>query len=80
MVCGSRKFQVDALGDHLCTCTDRSGVKKAHDWVVDQLPDLFHTTHKVKTQQVVIYDCRCDERLKPKHNRWLYMIVGVMKD
>ena len=30
-----------------------SGTKKAHDWVVDQLPDLFRTTHKVKTQQVV---------------------------
>ncbi len=26
---------------------------KAQDWVVDQLPDLFHTTHKVKTHQVV---------------------------
>jgi hypothetical protein len=23
-------------------------VPKSHDWVVDQLPDLFHTTHKVK--------------------------------
>ncbi len=52
-VCGCRKFQVDALGDHLCTCTAHSGVKKDHDWVIDQLPDLFHTTHKVKTQQVV---------------------------
>ena len=30
-----------------------SGAKKAHDWVVDQLADLFRTTHKVKTQQVV---------------------------
>ncbi len=29
------------------------GVKKAHDWAVDQLADLFRTTHKVKTQQVV---------------------------
>ena len=29
------------------------GVKKAHDWVVDQLADLFRTTHKVKTQHVV---------------------------
>ena len=28
------------------------GTKKAHDWVVDQLADLFHTTHKDKTQQV----------------------------
>ena len=28
------------------------GVKKAHDWAVDQLADLFCTTHKVKTQQV----------------------------
>ena len=27
--------------------------KKAHDWVVDQLPDLFRTTTRVKTQQVV---------------------------
>ena len=52
-VCGCRKFRVDALGDHLCTCTVHSGTKKAHDWVVDQLADLFRTTHKVKTQQVV---------------------------
>jgi hypothetical protein len=26
--------------------------EKAHDWVVDQITDLFRTTHKVKTQQV----------------------------
>jgi hypothetical protein len=52
-VCGCRKFQVDTLGDHLCTCTAHSGAKKAHDWEVDQLADLFRTTHKVKTQQVV---------------------------
>jgi hypothetical protein len=51
--CGCRKFQVDAQGDHLCTFTNHSGTKKAHDWVVDQLANLFHTTHKVKTQQVV---------------------------
>jgi hypothetical protein len=30
-----------------------SGAKKAHDWMVDQVADLFHTTHKVKTHQVV---------------------------
>jgi hypothetical protein len=53
VVCGCRKFQVDALGDHLCTCTTHSGAKKAHDWSVDQLPDLFRTTHKPKTYQVV---------------------------
>ena len=29
-----------------------SGAKKAHDWVVDQIADLFRTTPKVKTQQV----------------------------
>ena len=52
-VCGCRKFRIDALGDHLCTCTAHSGAKKAHDGVVDQLADLFHTTHRVKTQQVV---------------------------
>ncbi len=52
-VCGCRKFGIDALGDNLCTCTAHSGVNKAHDSVVDQLPDLFRTTHKLKTQQVV---------------------------
>ena len=51
--CGCRKFQLDPLGDHLNTCTAHSGAKKAHDWMVDQLADLFRTTHKVKTQQVV---------------------------
>ena len=52
-VCGCRKFGIDSLDDHLCTCTAHSGVKKAHDWTVDQLADLFRATHKVKTQQVV---------------------------
>ena len=51
--CGCRKFQLDPLGDHLNTCTAHSGVKKTHDWTVDQIVDLFHTTHKVKTQQVI---------------------------
>jgi hypothetical protein len=46
-------WQVDTLGDHVSTCTTHSGAKKTHDWVVDQIGDLFHTTHKVKTQQVV---------------------------
>jgi hypothetical protein len=46
-------FGVNLKGDHLSTCTVHSGAKKAHDWVVDQLADLFRTTHKVKTQQVV---------------------------
>jgi hypothetical protein len=53
--CGFRKFQIDAMGDHLCTCTDYSGAKKDHNWEVDQLTDLFAlflTTHKVKTQHV----------------------------
>jgi hypothetical protein len=26
--------------------------KKAHDWAIDQLADLFRTAHKAKTQQV----------------------------
>ena len=43
--CGCRKFQIDCLGDHLFTCTTHSGAKKAHDWVVDQITDLFRTTH-----------------------------------
>ncbi len=50
VVCGCRKFQLDALGDHLCTCTAHSGAKKAHDWAVDQLAYLFRTTHKSRGQ------------------------------
>jgi hypothetical protein len=38
--------------DHLCTCTAHSGAKRAHDWAVDQIADLFRTTHKVKMQKV----------------------------
>jgi hypothetical protein len=50
--CGCRKFQIDPLGDHICTCTAHSGAKKAHDLAVDQIADLFRTSHKVKTEQV----------------------------
>jgi hypothetical protein len=53
VTCGCRKFQLDPLGDHLNTCTLHSCAKKAHDWMVDQIDDLFHTTDKVKTQQVM---------------------------
>jgi hypothetical protein len=49
-VCGCRKFQFGPLGDHLCTCTTHSGAKEVHDWEVDQVADLFRTTHRVKTQ------------------------------
>jgi hypothetical protein len=51
-VCDCRKFQIDPLGDHITTCNSDSGAKKAHDWEVDQIADLFHTTTKVKTEQV----------------------------
>jgi hypothetical protein len=51
--CGCRKFQLDPLGDHLNTCTAHSGAKKAHDWMVDQVADLFRTTDKVNTRHVV---------------------------
>jgi hypothetical protein len=51
--CGWKKFQLDPLDDHLNSCTTHSGAKKVHDWMVDQIADLFRTTHKVKTQQVV---------------------------
>jgi hypothetical protein len=43
---------MDGMGDHLCTCTVHSGVKKALDWVVEQLVDLFHVTHHTNTQHV----------------------------
>ncbi len=51
--CGSKKFTIDVLGNHVETCTTHSGAKKAHDWTVDRIADLFRTTHKVKTQRVV---------------------------
>ena len=50
--CGCKKFTMDALGDHVSTCTAHSGAQKAHDWAVEQLADSFRTTHRVKTQQV----------------------------
>ena len=43
---GCKKFQLAPLGDHLNTCTAHLGAKKAHDWMVDQVADLFHTTPK----------------------------------
>jgi hypothetical protein len=49
--CGCKKFQIDAVGAHLCTCTAHSGAEKAHDWAVDQLADLFRTTHKIKSNR-----------------------------
>ena len=51
--CGCKKFVLDALGDHVATCTAHSGAKKAHDWAVEQLADLFRKTSEVvKTQEV----------------------------
>ena len=49
----SKKIAVDALDDHVSTCTAHSGANKTHDWVVQELADLFRTTHKVKTERVV---------------------------
>jgi hypothetical protein len=49
--CGSKKFALDALGDHVITCTVHSGTKKSHDWSVEQTTDLFRTRHKVKTPE-----------------------------
>ena len=46
------KSLLDVFGDHVSTCTAHSGAKKAHDWAVEQLADLFRTTQGVKTQQV----------------------------
>jgi hypothetical protein len=40
-----QEFQIDTLGDHLYIGTTHSGGKKVHDWVVDQIADLFRITH-----------------------------------
>jgi hypothetical protein len=50
--CGCKNFALDALDDHVSTCNAHSGAKKAHDWALEQLADIFRTTHRVKTQQV----------------------------
>ena len=47
VTCGCKKFALDALGDHVTTCTSHSVTEKAHDWGLSKLL----TTHKVKTQQ-----------------------------
>ncbi len=52
MVSGSSRWTLWVTTDHLCTCTTHSGVKKSHDWVVDQIADLLLKTHKVKTQHI----------------------------
>ncbi len=51
----SRAFTMNL---YVCTCTTHSGVKKTHDWVVEQLADLFRTTHHTKTQHVTKSRCR----------------------
>jgi hypothetical protein len=48
-----KTISLSTRSPNLNTCTTHSGAKKAHDWMVDQIADLFHTTHKVKTQQVI---------------------------
>ena len=49
---GSLKFKLDALGDHVTSCSTHSGTKKTHDWVVEQLADLFCTTMEVTSPRV----------------------------
>ena len=41
------KFKLDDLGDHVSACTVHSGVKKTHDWVVEELADLFRKMKKL---------------------------------
>ncbi len=72
--CGCRKFQLDAMGDHLCTCTAHSVAKKAHDWAVEQLADLFRTTNKFKTQHVTKCRGRHCGDIKPFCGLWLYAL------
>ena len=60
-------------GDHFYTCTTHSGVKTTHDWTVDQIDDLFRTTLKVKTEQVVHKSLdRFDSRSDPSINGHLH--------
>ena len=45
------RSQIDPLGDQISTCN-------SHDWTVDQVADLFRTTHRTKTQQVIRSRCQ----------------------
>ena len=38
--CGSKRFKLDALDDHVSTCTGHSGDKKVHDRADEQLAEL----------------------------------------
>ena len=60
-ICGCKKFVCESFGGNMIVnahsggnmiVNAHSGAKKAHDWAVEQLADLFRTTHRVKTQQV----------------------------
>ena len=65
----------------MCTCTTHSGVKKDHDWVVDQLADLFRTTHRVKTQQAVKsrgQHCGDIELMPLAQSRWFWTSESPM--
>ena len=44
-----KKCALDALGDDARHLYAHSGAKKAHDWAVEQLANLFRTTHRVQT-------------------------------
>ena len=41
------KFKMDDLGDHVSACTTHSGVKMTHDWVVEEVAELFSNNEKV---------------------------------
>jgi len=51
--CGCKKFALGALGDHVSTCTAGPlGSQEGPCWAVEQIANLFRTTHEVKTLQV----------------------------
>ncbi len=53
--------EVSDVGTRKTSCREHCA-EKAHDWAIDQLADLFRTTHKVKTQQVArIRGHRCGD-------------------
>jgi hypothetical protein len=42
--CGWRKFQLDSMEDHLCSCTTHSGVKKVHDLMWHATGNLWNSS------------------------------------
>jgi hypothetical protein len=86
--CGCRKFKLDALGDHLCTCTAHSGAKKAHDWRLINLLTFFAQRIRLKHSRwlkpevsiVVTSNWRDIYRMRRARCLWCVLDLRIVQD